>query len=281
MFNKFFHSRTKESFSGSCQNLRKYLKFKSVTNRVPAICYQERQDEEAWYPPSMVGASAISARITETRQIDAAIDLLSLLEGEAYRSYLINFYKEGLRRFGPGWGYADIVTVLLTLAEFLQPRRYLEIGVRRGRSVCAVAAKVPDCDVVMFDMWIENYAGLENPGPDFVRTELGKVGFRGRTTFVDGDSHVTLPRYLKENPGAFFDLITVDGDHSEEGASRDLLDVLPTLTVGGAIVFDDICHPLHPRLREVWHRIVVEDPHFSTWSYEDVGFGVGFGIRRF
>jgi len=132
----------------------------------------------------------------------------------------------------------------------------------------------------MFDMWAENYAGIENPGPDFVRTELQKMGHRGEMVFVNGNSHETLPRYFSANPNAWFDLITVDGDHSDEGAAQDLREVLPRLNIGGAVVFDDIGHPQHPGLRRVWVEMVAEEPRFTTWTFEEVGFGVGFGMRR-
>jgi len=133
----------------------------------------------------------------------------------------------------------------------------------------------------MFDMWIADYAGMENPGADFVRDELLRIGHRGPMTFVDGDSHVTVPAYLKLNPDQAFDLITVDGDHSTAGAARDLCDVLPRLNVGGAIVFDDVCHPAHPDLGEIWQDIVVADSRFSSFTYSDCGYGVGFAIRKF
>ena len=194
---------------------------------------------------------------------------------------MIEFYDEGLRRFGERWGYADIVTVLLGLAEILKPRRYLEIGVRRGRSVCAIAKSISECEIVMFDMWVKNYAGIENPGPDFVKAELKRIGHRGRSEFINGNSHETLTEYFAANPGKTFDLITVDGDHTNLGAAQDICDVLPRLTIGGAIVFDDVCHPKTPGLRDVWRRMVVDNPQLSSWTYDEVGYGIGFAIRKY
>jgi len=229
----------------------------------------------------MIGTETILARVFSQRSIGRAMDLLRTLTPDAYSSFLIQYFSEGVRRFGADWRYADIVTVLLCLSELLAPKRYLEIGVRRGRSVAAVASASPECSLVMFDMWIADYAGMENPGPDFVRAELELIGHRGPMTFVDGDSHVTVPSYMNRNPDETFDLITVDGDHSTEGAVRDLCDVLPRLNVGGAIVFDDVCHPEHPELGKVWHDIVVSDSRFSSFTYSDCGYGVGFAIRKF
>jgi predicted O-methyltransferase YrrM len=130
-------------------------------------------------------------------------------------------------------------------------------------------------------MWVEDYAGMKNPGAEFVREELVRVGHKGSVRFIDGDSHKTLPTLFRENPNLTFDLITVDGDHETEGAIQDLCDVLPRLNTGGGIVFDDVCHPLHPELARVWQDLVVADPRFSSFTYTDAGYGVGFAIRKY
>ena len=137
-----------------------------------------------WYPGPMIGAEAIGRQITATtKYIKEARDLLALLAPDAYSDYMRLYYGDGLKRFGDDWGYADLVTVVMGLADVMKPRSYLEIGARRGRSVCAVTSRAPDCDIAIFDMWIENYAGMDNPGPDFVREELAKVGHRGKAEF--------------------------------------------------------------------------------------------------
>jgi hypothetical protein len=233
-----------------------------------------------WYPSVMIGAAALGNQILRPETVAEAASLLAALTPDDYSIFLQNFYADGQRRFGEDWGYGDIVTVLLVLARHIQPRNYLEIGVRRGRSVCAVASRAQTCNLVMFDMWVEDYAGMSNPGPSLVEAELDRIGHIGGRKFVDGNSHETLPAYFTAHPEACFDLITVDGDHSPDGAAEDLADVLPRLTVGGAVVFDDVCHPLHPELNGVWRGMVIEDPRFSSWSCTDVGYGVAFAIRR-
>jgi predicted O-methyltransferase YrrM len=248
---------------------------------IPAVSYLPPPGQIAWYPPVMAGADTVQHRLFEPRYLEKAIALMRRLVADDYTAYLVAFYEDGLHRFGQTWRYADIVTVLLCLSELLKPRRYLEIGVRRGRSVAAVASVVPDCELMMLDMWMTDYAGMENPGADFVRQELARIGHRGQAVFIDGDSHVTLPAFFGENPSATFDLITVDGDHRAEGAIADLCDVLPHLNVGGAIVFDDVCHPAHPELGKVWHDLIGTDPRFSAFTYNDAGYGVGFAIRKY
>jgi predicted O-methyltransferase YrrM len=228
----------------------------------------------------MVGREALRRRLTAAEYVTAAINLLERIAPDDYTSYLLDYYREGLKRFGSDWGYSDIVTALLGLTDLVKPRRYLEIGVRRGRSVSAIASRAPSCDLYMFDMWIKNYAGMENPGQSLVNVELDKFNHCGQRIFVDGNSHETLPAFFRENPDMLFDIITVDGDHSDSGAAQDLCDVLPRLSIGGAVVFDDVCHPTHPGLRKVWAELVENDPRFTTWTCDDLGYGVGVGVRR-
>ncbi len=248
-----------------------------IENAVPAMCFRTAG---SWYPPLMVSAAMIGAEAQQRRRIEAARALLLRLTPDDYARFMADYYAQGLARFGDAWVFADIVTVLLALTEWLKPRRYLEVGVRRGRSACAVASLAPTCKLALFDMWVENYAGMANPGADFVRAELAGVGHRGEAVFVDGNSHETLKRYFRDNPGEVFDLITIDGDHSEAGATEDIRDVLPHLAIGGALVLDDIAHPAHPELSRVWRQAIVSEPRFSSWMFDGVGYGVGFALRK-
>lgn len=248
--------------------------------RNEAVTYSALAGETEWYPPLMVAADYMSRHIVSETRLAEAVSLMERIDPDAYTDYLKGFYREGLARFGKDWPYADIVTTLMGLSGILKPLNYLEIGVRRGRSVCAVASSTPDVDLYMFDMWISNYAGMDNPGRSLVDAELDKFNHSGKRCYVNGNSHETVAPFLAEHPDLWFDIITVDGDHSTYGAIDDLCDVLPRLKVGGAIVFDDICHPAHPGLKDVWQRLLVDDGRFSTASFNEIGYGVGFAIRK-
>lgn len=244
----------------------------------PRSTYAETGNQ--WYFPPLAGPASFLSDVVGAEPVTLALNVLDVLSPDAYVDFVRNFYKAGLTNIGPSWVYADINTVLMGLARRLGAENYLEIGVRRGRSMAMVASQVPDCRIVGFDMWVDDYAGMENPGPAHVRDELKRVGYAGSLKFIDGDSKDTVPAYFAAHPNEYFDLITVDGDHSTEGARRDLRNVIPRLKIGGALVFDDISNQSHPTLASVWRSEVEDDSRFASYSFAEVGFGVGFAIRR-
>jgi len=232
-----------------------------------------------YYGGVVVGAETIGMLALSKSTHEEVRRILALLDGDDYSDYVRSFMDAGRGRAGDAWQYADIVTVLSAAAQLLLPRTYLEIGVRRGRSLAVVAAAAPDASLIGVDMWVPDYAGMANPGTAFVREQLRRVGFRGTLQLLSGDSHRLLPNLFAEQPTLTFDLITVDGDHTSSGARRDLHDVLPRLRIGGALVFDDIRHPSHPKLARVW-RDAVDDPRYSTWKFDDIGYGAAVAVRR-
>ena len=211
---------------------------------------------------------------TDAYCIRAVSDILELLEPDDFIKQLLKEYPE---RLDSRELYADLVTVLFSISVIMSPKTYLEVGVRRGRSMAVVASVCPECRIVGFDTWEPVYSGMPTPGPEFVVQELKKVGYKGCPVLISGDSHLMLQAYFSTiGEDSRFDLITVDGDHSHVGATQDLLDVLPWLRVGGVIVFDDIV--LVPHLRESW-RVVSEDPRFSCWEWTANGYGVALAVK--
>jgi predicted O-methyltransferase YrrM len=233
------------------------------------------------YNTVLLNPHTLNEFIFKKNIIQDVIHLLENLSEDFYKEYTLIYYNEGLKAFGDQWKYADIVTVLFALSKLIQPESYLEIGVRKGRSLAMVASNCPNCKLFCFDLWQENYAGIDNPGEKFVRKELVKVGYRGAAQFINGDSHLTLNSFFESNRELFFDMITVDGDHSYYGAARDLIDVLPKLKIGGVLVFDDISNPRHPYLIEVWNKYVKSNERFSTYEFNQLGYGIAYAIRQY
>src|SRR5262245_38660403 len=231
------------------------------------------------YSPVVITPSALARMASSAETLRKAMEISAGLASDPYTSYVTEFYRRGLEIAGESWQFMDIVSVLYAAAAMGQPENYLEIGVRRGRSTCAVVTGCPSVDIYAFDRWEESYANNENPGPALVKAELVRCGHTEAVTFVNGDSHRTVPEFMVTNRDLTFDLITVDGDHSIAGAMDDLRNVAPRLRVGGVLVFDDTANPYCPGLMRVWEKFLNSVPDFAGYSYNEAGTGISFAIR--
>lgn len=179
-------------------------------------------------------------------------------------------------------GFCSAKQVLAALFEVAAPKNYLEIGTRRGHSLCLAACSAPvPFDIYSFDLWIPDYGGEPNPGPDLVRSELGKFGFRGKFNAFCGDSKQTVVDFF-DNPAnpQIFDVIYVDGDHSDEGARTDLENTVPHLAPGGFLFFDDITHPQHLTLLDVWNEFAARHPELEDTVETRYEYGWALARRR-
>lgn len=234
----------------------------------------------AWYSPVQLSAASILQLAQRPKTVAQVVKVLRRLQPDPYAKYMLSYYQNGLAKFSDAWDFADITTVLCAAAQLIQPVSYMEIGVRRGRSMAVVASQSPKASIYGFDMWVQNYAGIENPGSDFVRSEMKRVKHRGPLELISGNSHETVKAFFKKNPEAVFSMITVDGDHSDEGALEDLADVLPHLALGGVLVFDDVSHPAHPGLPAIWEKALKDAPFpVSSAVYKNLGYGVACAVR--
>lgn len=208
---------------------------------------------------------------------DAVTDVLERLTAEKDVTAQHAYYALSMAQFGKHWQYADLAHVLWAASTLTRPASYLEIGVMRGRSAAIVGSATPDCDIYGFDLWPAEYAGVPNPGPDFVRSELRTMGHRGKLSLVSGDSGTTVAKFLRERPDLYFDIILVDGGKSVLGVANDYANTLPRLKVGGIVLTDDLA--LYPTLRRVWRKFVQRDSRYMTTEIYDVGYSVALGIR--
>jgi predicted O-methyltransferase YrrM len=231
------------------------------------------------HSPVVVGPTALAACARAPSTLRRCLELQRVLAHDPFTHHVASMYERGLDVAGDRWGYMDVLSVLHAAASLGRPRTYLEVGVRRGRSTVCVADAAPEVEILGFDLWMEGYGGNANPGPEWVREELRKVGHRGPVRFVSGDSHTTLPAFFRERPEIALDLVTIDGDHSPRGARADLDDVAPRIPVGGVLVFDDIVNAHTPGLLEVWRAFVEADGGLASHEYAEIGCGVAFAVR--
>ncbi len=234
-------------------------------------------------PAEAVNLETVVALAQDVETKERLIDVMGSLDPDPFIGRTIDGYRRAIERFGRRWRYIDLWSILYAYTSLTKPRRYLEIGTRRGHSLAAVcSASLADgnCDleVVCCDRWIENYAGTANPGPDFVAEQMSRLGYTKCIRFLSGSSHELIPEFLGESCGDF-DLITVDGDHSRDGAAADLANVVGRLCIGGMLAFDDINHPQHTYLHEVWKQATAHRPNLETYANPRNGTGIAAAIR--
>jgi hypothetical protein len=138
---------------------------------------------------------------------------------------------------------------------------YLEIGVRRGYSMAMVGYN-SDVTIHGIDPWIANYGGAPNPGPEFVKQQMKRVNHTGELVLFSNYSNVVLPD-LPDN----YDLITIDGDHSYEGAMYDLRQCINKFNL--FLLIDDI--DIDKDVRQAWLDIQKEYPDFYYHEFDMVG----------
>jgi SAM-dependent methyltransferase len=126
------------------------------------------------------------------------------------------------------------------ITQYFAPRSILEIGSRFGYSLVAMCrgASATLQRVVSIDL--QSYENcFDLPTQVIARRNLDAcLGPAADRRFVVGDSHeVELPA------GETFDLIHVDGDHTETGARDDVVKYYARLAPGGVMIVDDLDQP--------------------------------------
>lgn len=140
-------------------------------------------------------------------------------------------------------------------AALMQPVSYLEVGVREGDSmVCVLKACVP-MRLYLCDDWGTAAGGTGRGNHAHIQAMLDDQALNVNPVFLDGNSHELLKKVE-----VTFQMITVDGDHSELGAAEDLKDCWPLLELNGFLFFDDIFHEQHMYLNDVLNRFLHDTP---------------------
>jgi predicted O-methyltransferase YrrM len=122
------------------------------------------------------------------------------------------------------------------LAQYFRPRSILEIGTRFGYSLIAMCRGAAPGRVVSIDL--ESYENcFDAPTQAVARRNLDAcVGPAAGREFIVGDSHQVR---VEET----FDMIHVDGDHTEAGARDDVVMYFERLNPGGVMLVDDLDQP--------------------------------------
>lgn len=136
-------------------------------------------------------------------------------------------------RIGEGFEHSCYYHAYVAVAQVLKPESILEIGVKRGYSLVSLFRGFNG---------IRRIYGIDTQGwvPDsqrMARENLRAAGYAGELTLPVVSSR-GYAKMLPQVPP--FDLIHVDGDHSYDGAYRDILEYWPLLREGGSMIVDDL-----------------------------------------
>jgi hypothetical protein len=114
--------------------------------------------------------------------------------------------------------------------------RICEIGFNAGHSALVLLlASNETATHLFFDLGEHAYT---EPCANYLKSILPNKSL----DLILGDSRVTIPRWIQANPAAMgtFDFVHVDGGHTKECATSDLLCAYLLTKVGGTIIVDDI-----------------------------------------
>ncbi len=162
----------------------------------------------------------------------------------------------------PGWLTNAEEATMYEIAQKFPEGSFVEIGSEWGRS-SAIWAKAthPEAKIFAIDIRFDDDLGR------FYKANLDEAGLDGRVTQVAGDSKELAQSTKFRNRK--FDLIFVDGDHSEEGAYQDIVNWSVKLRKGGYLLIHDCAVPTnkHPHYT---HYDVMNA--VSRWQKEVVDF---------
>jgi len=127
---------------------------------------------------------------------------------------------------------SDMRENLLPLYSFIvgaNAKRVLEIGTSDGTSTLALLKAAHEIEGHVTSIDISDVPVAE--------ALVNHFQLRSRWKFIQGNSHDVLPRLRAE--GNVYDFVFVDGDHSYEGALKDVIDVAAMLIPDGFLVLHD------------------------------------------
>lgn len=120
---------------------------------------------------------------------------------------------------------------------------YLEIGVFLGGSATAVISTGCVGRAVLIDDWSQEFG--DRGSPQKVLNRLGEHA--SKATIISASSRTALPMLH-----GTFDMVYVDGDHTEAGAAFDLGHALRLVSKPfGVICVDDIDNSANPNMRKL------------------------------
>jgi 3D (Asp-Asp-Asp) domain-containing protein len=146
--------------------------------------------------------------------------------------------------------------------------RICEIGFNAGHStmLMLLGRDTTPLDFTIFDIGEHAYT---NPTLNYIVSKFPHIKFE----YVEGDSTQTMPKWIKDNPQYLetYDVIHVDGGHTEKCIFNDMKNVDLLVKKGGIIIIDDTQD-------DIINKYV--DLYISTGQYQELKVLNTIGYRH-
>lgn len=110
-------------------------------------------------------------------------------------------------------------------------QKILEIGFNAGHSCLLFLLANNTSKITIFDIGDHRYTKY--------CYEYLAMQFPGRLTIFYGDSRITVPEYIKNNPNEFFDLLHIDGGHEMDMVASDIIHCSRIANLSKNVVISD------------------------------------------
>jgi predicted O-methyltransferase YrrM len=166
---------------------------------------------------------------------------------------------------GTNWQHAErIAPVFYEILEIAKPETMLEIGFNAGASALLFLMIDPKIKMDSVDIIPNEKSSI------FLNKEYDHY-------FLFIDSSRIIPD--ENNLFDYYDLIFIDGDHSEEAVIRDIRNSLKFTPK--YLLFDDVRHPSHSYIE----RIITEDfkdklEVVKLWEFNDIWEGYSMALCK-
>lgn len=139
-------------------------------------------------------------------------------------------YSRGFRTFeGYSQQIPNQVKDLITLSN--DSINIMEIGFNAGHSAEVFLQNNSNLRLTSFDLGRHTYVASAKEYIDIV--------YPNRHTLILGDSTISIPKFINDNPGKTFDLIFIDGGHDYAIAKADLENCRKLANKDTVVIMDD------------------------------------------
>lgn len=113
-------------------------------------------------------------------------------------------------------------------------KKIIEIGVNACHSLLLMLIVNPDAEYLLFDLNVHKYT---KPTIEYIKNEFPNT----KIEIIYGNSIETIKKYILDNPSQLnsYDLIHIDGGHTEDIFSHDYYNSKKLIKDNGVIIFDD------------------------------------------